>query len=184
MAGNLRYPELVGGSVQSHYYEVSKTHRPLLISLGVFLFGASIATAYLLRHYPDLSLLAWALGIGIFTALLAHLILGLLPRWRPHFWSVAKVCMFLILCVGSYLVTNFYFWERDEQIAKNYVKMIKPSLEKFRRISGHSPVSIGEIANLPSVPSGLIYYKKQDTYWFDYYPDLYWSGTGEWFEDD
>jgi hypothetical protein len=157
-----------------------------VILASAFSFGASIAMGYFLRDSPSLMIFPFIVGCGFCVALLVHLGLGLVPRWRRYYGLMAVSCGFVVLCFASYTGAGFYFWSSDEQIAKNYVATIWPRLEDYRLLHhGRYPDLLSDIAGLPQAPEGLTYENRGDkTYYFHYFEIYYYSGSAQWMDDD
>jgi hypothetical protein len=156
------------------------------ISLILVAFAIPAITGYLLRHRPDLALLAFLLGSGAFAGFIAHLILGYLPRWRPYFWTLIKFYGLTVTCLLLYVATTLFFWSRDERMAEKYVETVAPRLEDYSAKHGeYYPESLSEIPGLPPPPAGLTYASGDDkTYDFHYFRMHYYSGTDQWFVGD
>ena len=131
------------------------------------------------------------LGFGLCAAFLAHLVLGLRARWRFHYVTICRffvLVLTMLLCFAA--VSNATF-RADRQAGRAYLEQIKPHLEDYRQNNGHYPDDLSDIPNLPTPPSGFLYRREKDpqpgnpdTYRIDYNSQEYWSGTGEWIDDD
>ena len=168
---------------------MSKSPLLLFLANGVFLFVAAIAGRYFLHDAPFWVIPLIILGLGAYITLVAHTFLGLIPRWRQYYVSVDVFCIVTIILIGAYLAISVHFWVCDKQMAHDYVTTIQPRLEDFRHTHHQYPDSLSQVGDLSSIPIGLIYSHEhdafQDTYRFDYKNTCqYWSGTGQWFDDD
>ena len=114
---------------------------------------------------------------------------------RLSAFGVASLAIVILVsslpAVVLWTVDRLNYSNADKKAAKTYVEIIKPRLESFRRVSGHYPDSLKEIAGLPPIPSGLTYKREldpypsnPDTYRIDYDSLEYWSNSGQWFDDD
>ena len=115
------------------------------------------------------------------SALLAFLVAVIAVGYL--FWIFAIICYYAF---GG-LIDN----HAGDKTAKAYVEKIKSPLESFREASGHYPDTLQEVASLPPPPLGLTYKRElgrypgnPDTYRIDYDSLDYWSGSGQWFDDE
>jgi hypothetical protein len=168
---------------------VTKTLVQLRLAVCALLLVASVIGGYILRDQPLWFLPLLCLAAGFYAALVSHMFIGLIPRWRNHFLSVGCFCILVILFLSAYLASSFHFWSRDKQMARDYVAAVQPRLEDFRKTHGQYPNSLSEVDSLPATPVGLAYNHEhnggKDTYRFHYWNTCeYWSGTGQWVDDD
>jgi hypothetical protein len=174
-----------------HSVKLKGMHRVrfALEFVGCAAAGALVGAVF--RHSDTLFLALVVLGFGLCAGFLAHLVLGLRARWRFHYVTICRFFALSLAAIVSFGVIANATDKSDKQVARDYLMQIKPRLEGYRENNGHYPDALNEISGLPAPPVGFIYLREKDTnpdnadtYQIDYYSMEYWSGSGEWFDDD